>query len=319
MSSLLALDETLKALKPIQTLQKCLNKGCMPHAIFLYGPSLPVLEQVAESLAKALLGKEEGLKSSDYFSLRPANKMRQIDADSVRETLQNLHHTTSQDHKLAILYEADRLNAYAANALLKTLEEPPAKTTLLLISTRPYEVLPTVLSRCFQFRILAETPCPSYPEWTVWLENLKTWLKPLFEEDSFNKAFFTEAILGAYGLVYSFEATLEALLQTEEKPKKASKEEEASSTLKAEEKIALESARLKSIRQELLKSLEKTLRDSALPYVLDRRCPRAALSLCQMIQAFEDTMRLLEVNLQMGTALESFFLQTLKLWIRNKA
>ncbi len=322
MCSLHALDSNLQTLKPIQTLQKCLDSGRMPHAIFLYGPSLAALEQVAHSLALAMLNTgEEGLKDSDYFCLRPINKMRQIDAQSVRDTLQKLYQTTSQDHKLAILYEADRLNAHAANALLKTLEEPPAKTTLLLLSTRPYEVLPTVLSRCFQFRIrplVAENPTLDSPQWTAWVQSLEMWLKPLIEGDSFNKAFFAEAILGAYGLVYRFEAILDTLLKAEESPKKGIKAEEAIGTLKAEEKIALESARLKSIRQELLQSIEKALRTIVLPYVLNGKQPHAAFSLCQMVLCFEETMQLLEVNLQIGTALETFFLQTLKLWIRNK-
>ncbi len=320
MCSLHALDDTLKALKPIQTLQKCLDSGRIPHALFLYGPSLQALEQVAHSLGRALLGKGEGnLKDSDYFYLRPINKMRQIDAESVRETLQKLHHTTSQDHKLAIFYEADRLNAYAANALLKTLEEPPANTTLLLLSTRPYEVLPTVLSRCFQFRILAETPPLEHPQWTAWVQSLEAWLRPLIEGGNFNKAFFAEAILGIYGLIYKFEAILDTLLKAEEKPQKSSKDEEPLTALKAEEKIALETARLKSIRQELLKSIEKALRAITLPYVLNGKQPQAAFSLCQMMLCFEEAMQLLDVNLQVGTALESFFLQTLKLWIRNTA
>lgn len=364
MRSLHDLDDTLQALKPIQTLEKCLNSGRIPHAIFLYGPSLEALEQVAHSFGKRLLGTEEkgeeSLKDSDYFSLRPTNKMRQIDADSVRETLKKLHQTTSHSHKLAILYEADRLNAYAANALLKTLEEPPAKTTLLLLSTRPHEVLPTVLSRCFQFRILAEVPCLDHPQWAAWLESLEAWLKPLIEETNFNKAFFAEALMGAYGLVYRFESILEGLLKPDEKPRHNLREDEAAlSALKAEEKIALESARLKSIRQELLKSIEKALRAIALPYILPANyspinhspighspihhsqanyspihhspvihspihhsqatCHHTILSLCQMIQAFEEATQLLEVNLHVGTALESFFLQTLKLWIRNKA
>ena len=54
--------------------------------------------------------------------------------------------------KVAIIHEVDRMNTAAANVFLKTLEEPPANTTLLLLTTRPYALLPTIRSRVLHFR-----------------------------------------------------------------------------------------------------------------------------------------------------------------------
>ena len=51
-------------------------------------------------------------------------------------------------HRVAIIDAADDLNANAANAVLKTLEEPPPRGVLLLISHRPGSLLPTIRSRC---------------------------------------------------------------------------------------------------------------------------------------------------------------------------
>lgn len=67
--------------------------------------------------------------------------------------------------KVAILSPADTLNVAAANALLKTLEEPPAGTYLLLLTARPGRLLPTVRSRCLRL----PAPEPAAAEAVTWL------------------------------------------------------------------------------------------------------------------------------------------------------
>jgi len=59
--------------------------------------------------------------------------------------------------KLALILRAEAMNAQAQNALLKTLEEPPRDTTLVLVSAAPHALLPTIRSRCL---MLAFTPLP---------------------------------------------------------------------------------------------------------------------------------------------------------------
>jgi len=87
----------------------------------------------------------------DYLALRPKGKMRLIpigkaenpEPGTMREFLPKLYVTSAvAPQKVAIVYEADRMNVESANAFLKTLEEPPAQTTLLLLTTRPYALLP---------------------------------------------------------------------------------------------------------------------------------------------------------------------------------
>src|SRR5687767_15841635 len=51
-------------------------------------------------------------------------------------------------HRVFVLERADTMNDEAANALLKTLEEPPDYVVLLLLTDRPTQVLPTIASRC---------------------------------------------------------------------------------------------------------------------------------------------------------------------------
>jgi DNA polymerase-3 subunit delta' len=55
-------------------------------------------------------------------------------------------------YKIIIIDNAENMNGSAANSILKTLEEPPKKTIFILITSRPYRLLPTILSRCRKIR-----------------------------------------------------------------------------------------------------------------------------------------------------------------------
>lgn len=76
-----------------------------------------------------------------------------ISVDEVRR-LKNFFSLSATDggRRVVIVDSADDLNVQAANALLKFLEEPPANTTILLISHQPSRLLPTIRSRCRELR-----------------------------------------------------------------------------------------------------------------------------------------------------------------------
>lgn len=72
-----------------------------------------------------------------------------IPVDEVRRIRPFLAHTAEAGaHRVVIVDQADELNASAANALLKSLEEPPAATVFLLVTSEPGRLLPTIRSRC---------------------------------------------------------------------------------------------------------------------------------------------------------------------------
>jgi DNA polymerase III subunit delta' len=84
---------------------------------------------------------------------------KQIRTDEVRSLIQWVHKTSARGQgKVVVLHPADALNAQSANALLKTLEEPPPGTRLLLTSADPAQLLPTVRSRCQQLRLQPPPP-----------------------------------------------------------------------------------------------------------------------------------------------------------------
>jgi DNA polymerase-3 subunit delta' len=77
--------------------------------------------------------------------------MRIIKIDQIRDLLKDIHlKPTEAGYKVAVIVGADRLKTEAANAFLKTLEEPPPKSILILLTTEPQRLLETVLSRCLR-------------------------------------------------------------------------------------------------------------------------------------------------------------------------
>jgi len=69
---------------------------------------------------------------------------------------------------VAVIVAADRLNPQAANAFLKTLEEPPAKSSLILLTTEPQRILETIISRCLRLNFAGEggwKPAPAHAHW----------------------------------------------------------------------------------------------------------------------------------------------------------
>ena len=78
---------------------------------------------------------------------------RNITIDQVRQMIRRLHLSLSLGHWRVIIVDAvDDLETDGANALLKTLEEPPAQTLFLLVSHSPGRLLPTIRSRCRMLR-----------------------------------------------------------------------------------------------------------------------------------------------------------------------
>jgi DNA polymerase III subunit delta' len=85
----------------------------------------------------------------DVHRLAPSSKSRQILVDSIREMRRSVYQSARGDNwKVFLVEEADRMNLAAQNTFLKTLEEPPPKTVLILITSQPGLLLPTIRSRC---------------------------------------------------------------------------------------------------------------------------------------------------------------------------
>jgi DNA polymerase-3 subunit delta' len=101
----------------------------------------------------------------DLARVVPIEDSKQLRIEQVRELAQELALTSHQGgYKVGILSPADSMNRFAANALLKTLEEPPPRTLLILVATQPSRLPATILSRCQKLKVRAPTRAESL-EW----------------------------------------------------------------------------------------------------------------------------------------------------------
>ena len=181
-----------KTQQAVQLLQRSLERGRLAHAYLFTGHQPDDLEELARTLAKTLNcrgGQEAGHAGvrrdccdqclacqkiehgnhSDVHWVRPESKTRVITIEQMRGLMQDINlKPTEAEYKVFIIVAADRMNDKAANAFLKTLEEPPAKSILILLSTEPQRVLETILSRCLRLNFTVEGPqqlAPAHQEW----------------------------------------------------------------------------------------------------------------------------------------------------------
>jgi DNA polymerase-3 subunit delta' len=83
--------------------------------------------------------------------VRPESKSRRISVEQIREFERAVNlKANSARVKVGIIVDADCMSEEAGNAFLKTLEEPPSQTVILLLSTQPQRLLPTISSRCLR-------------------------------------------------------------------------------------------------------------------------------------------------------------------------
>ncbi len=162
--------------------QRMVNQR-LPHAILLQGRAGDGAEILAQSLAKAALCNNPELgypcnqcKSCllhsaethpDYMKLEPGGASVTIRVDDIRSLVDRFT-TTAQisSRKVAVLLHAETMNTAAANALLKTLEEPPGDSLLILVTEGTKPLLPTVRSRCQPISMQS----PDKAQITHWLE-----------------------------------------------------------------------------------------------------------------------------------------------------
>lgn len=110
---------------------------------------------------------------ADVVWVEPEKKSRTVGIDRIRELQRLVYQTTlSGNWKVVLLVGADRVGEEAANAFLKTLEEPPPRCLFLLLSDSPQTILPTILSRCQRMVLSTEQEVLPDPWRTQLLEIL---------------------------------------------------------------------------------------------------------------------------------------------------
>jgi DNA polymerase-3 subunit delta' len=178
--------------RAIRVFGRMMKRGLLAHAYLLVGPSGVSKKALVFSLAKLLLCehpyfgedhprpcgscvgciKFEHRTHPDLEILKPQGAM--IKLDQVRDLQRALSFSPlDSQRRVCLILEAQKINLPAANALLKTLEEPPNRNHLILTATSVRALLPTIVSRCqvihceglsvsaIMERIKGERLCPS--------------------------------------------------------------------------------------------------------------------------------------------------------------
>ena len=326
-----------KQTQGVQLLQRSLARGRLGHAYLFTGDQLEDLELLARTLAKTLncrnpikingvatdccddclnCRKIDGEAHADIHWARPESKSRVITVEQMRDLMQQIQlKPADAEYKVTIIAGADRLNPQAANSFLKTLEEPPAKSILILLSTEPARILETILSRCLRLNFSGEGGRPLAADQAEWLGQ--------FGELAANEQ---KSLLGRYRL-------LDALIQklgeiktqvsetlTASSPLEKYDEVEKDLREKWEKELAASiEAEYRRHRADLLLLIQWWLRDvwlhtlaagndllkfpkvSGAEAVARRITPRQAL---ENLQTLEQAQRLLHTNVQEALALE---------------
>jgi len=164
--------------KAFELIQSAHGRGRLAHAFLISGALGCGKEELASRLISMVNGSgksggmdlfgepvEEKIVPLDEQEggwvriIRPRSKSRRISVSEIRDLEHTLQLAAPKgETKVGVIADADRMNEQAENAFLKTLEEPPNGTLLLLLSTRPQRLLPTILSRCVQVKLTGGRP-----------------------------------------------------------------------------------------------------------------------------------------------------------------
>ena len=124
----------------------------------------PLVDKACGECKSCLLVKADS--NPDLLELSPEEEGKAIKVDQVRELIQKLSLTShGQGYRVIVISPADALNINASNSLLKTLEEPPQNTILILISDKPSKLMATIRSRTQMVRF----EIPSHEQSLSWL------------------------------------------------------------------------------------------------------------------------------------------------------
>src|SRR3954451_16912038 len=137
----------------LEYLRRAHEQHRLAHAYLITGPAGSGEEILAAQLAQLVNGTPASdvltPKARDIFVARPESKSRRIVIEQIRDLEHALQMRAANGRgKVAIIPDADRLQPQAANAFLKTLEEPPKDSLLLLLTALPEALPETILSRC---------------------------------------------------------------------------------------------------------------------------------------------------------------------------
>lgn len=301
------LPEDLAASRALNTLFAAEAEGRLPHALLFSGESDKNLEGAMFALAGKILGGNVSAHP-DFHFVRPENKMRRISIENTLALVRKIQQSPLIGaRKVACVYEPERMGRDAANAFLKTLEEPPAGTTIFLLSGAVNQVLPTICSRCLHFRIRGSASFDD-PRWRSWLDDFSAWILALREGKILRE--IGTGIFSVYGLAARFEALLDALAD------EVWEKTDVPETATAEQRDAMREGMSRGVRRRLFAGIEDALLNFSTDPAGGKIYVAETAKSCELLEHYSG---LLELNAQVAVVLEAFLLNCLRLWTKPRS
>lgn len=136
-------------------LSRLVEKEKIPQLLLFAGPEGGGKEEFAIAFAKNILETDK-FYHPDIRIYKPEGKLGMHSIQSMRQFCSEVYLSPFEaKRKVFIIHDAHRMLSYSANALLKTFEEPSLDSVIVLISSAPEQLLPTILSRCQMVRFQA--------------------------------------------------------------------------------------------------------------------------------------------------------------------
>lgn len=320
---MLSHSSTDSVTRVLDDIRQSLDTGRLGHAYLISGPTRGAGGELATRMAQLVFCMEPGRpcgacsscrriaagRHPDVTRTEPQSKGRQILIGEIRNLNVRISRTAYEGGwKVGIVLDADRMNPSAANAFLKTLEEPPPRTLVLLVSNESHALMPTLLSRCQRVAVQDEAGIPDTP-WMPQLRELLAQGAP-------------GSVIDALGRASDYTAIVEGVMTEIE-----ADEQEAQSDSEEDEEVvkARISAKVKEVERALFRCILLWHRDVLVarsdpdsPVLLyhDQReaIQRQADSLTlhaaiQNVHTVEHTVHLRERNFRVRTALEQMMIE----------
>lgn len=169
--------------KAVSYLNKSLEKGFVSHAYLFNGPRHIGKTTLALYFASELLNDDarQVMQNPDLLFVTPNEDEKQISVEAIRNLQKDLSlYPYKSKYKVAIIGNAELMNKAAANALLKTLEEPGETSVLILVSSESNKILDTIKSRC-QIINLSSVPEKIIEEFLMKMDDDKSVIKDAVE------------------------------------------------------------------------------------------------------------------------------------------
>ncbi len=147
----------------LQYLDRARERGQLAHAYIVSGLDTRRRVEFAADWARRLNASAArdlpSMAAEGVVMVEAQMRSRAIGIDQIRSLEHVIRQRAGQGrHKIGVIVEADRMTSQATNAFLKTLEEPPPDSLLLLLTGSPSQLLPTVLSRCLRIALVEPEP-----------------------------------------------------------------------------------------------------------------------------------------------------------------